>query len=192
MIEKTDREIIFEVLNGNRDFFCFLVKKYERPIFNYIFRMVRSKPDAEDLAQDTFVKAFSALNKYDDSYEFSTWIYRIALNVCRDYFRKKKIFFFSLSSPIGDEEESELEDFIPQDSFHNPDDVLLNQELRLSLEKAIRDLPLKFREVIVLRHLEGLSYDEISTVTGLPVGTVKTYLHRARKKLQDELGELLE
>ena len=77
MTDKTDREIIVEVLNGNRDFFCLLVQKYERPIFNYIFRMVRSKPDAEDLAQDTFVKAFYALNKYDNSYEFSTWIYRI-------------------------------------------------------------------------------------------------------------------
>ncbi len=192
MTDKTDREIIVEVLNGNRDFFCLLVQKYERPIFNYIFRMVRSKPDAEDLAQDTFVKAFYALNKYDNSYEFSTWIYRIALNVCRDYFRKKKLFLYSLSAPIGDEEESEFEDFIPQDSFHNPDDVLLNQELRLNLEKAIQDLPIKFREVIVLRHLEGLSYDEISSITGLPVGTVKTYLHRARKKLQDELGEFLE
>ena len=192
MTDKTDQEIIVEVLNGNRDFFCLLVQKYERPIFNYIFRMVRSKPDAEDLAQDTFVKAFYALNKYDSTYEFSTWIYRIALNVCRDYFRKKKLFLYSLSAPIGDEEESEFEDFIPQDSFHNPDDVLLNQELRLNLEKAIQDLPIKFREVIVLRHLEGLSYDEISSITGLPVGTVKTYLHRARKKLQDELGEFLE
>jgi RNA polymerase sigma-70 factor (ECF subfamily) len=188
MVEKTDREIIIEVLNGNRDFFCFLVRKYERPIFNYIFRMVRSKPDAEDLAQDTFVKAFSALNKYDDSYEFSTWIYRIALNVCRDFFRKKKIFFFSLSAPIGDEEESELEDFIPQDSFHNPDDVLLNQELRSGLEKAIRDLPIKFREVIILRHLEGLSYDEISTVTGLPVGTVKNLFTPSKKKASRRTG----
>ncbi len=192
MTEKTDREIIIEVLNGNRDLFCLLVRKYERPIFNYIFRMVRSKPDSEDLAQDTFVKAFSALNKYDDSYEFSTWIYRIALNVCRDYFRRKKMFFFSLSAPVGDEEESELEDFIPQNSFHDPDDTVLNQELRVSLEKAIGGLPVKFREVIVLRHLEGLSYEEISSITGLPVGTVKTYLHRARKKLQDELNKYLE
>jgi len=191
MIEKTDREIIVEVLNGNREIFCYLVRKYEKPIFNYIFRMVRSKPDAEDLAQDTFVKAFSALNKYDNTFEFSTWIYRIALNVCRDYFRKKKLFFFSLSAPVGDEEESELEDFIPQNSFHNPDDVVLNDELRKKLEKSIAGLPIKFREVIVLRHLEGLSYEEISSVTGLPVGTVKTYLHRARKKLQDELNEYL-
>ncbi|MCX6089745.1 MAG: sigma-70 family RNA polymerase sigma factor [Atribacterota bacterium] len=192
MVDKTDREIITKVLNGDTDLFCLLVRKYEKQIFNYIFRMVRMRQESEDLAQDTFTKAYSSLKKYDDSYEFSTWVYRIALNVCRDFFRRKKFFFFSLQGPVGDEEDSELEDFIPQDSFLSPDGIVLNQELRIHLEEAIKSLPLKFREVIVLRHIDDLSYEQISDITGLPVGTVKTYLHRARKKLQENLRNYLD
>ena len=190
--EKSDREIITEVLNGNDDLFYFLVRRYEKQILNYIYRLVKQKEEAEDLAQETFTKAFFALHQYNHSYEFSTWLFRIALNVCRDYFRRRKILFFSLNTPEGEEEETEWGELIEQNSFLDPDGELDNRELRRELEKAIDNLPLKFKEVIVLRHLEGLSYSDISEITNLPVGTVKTYLHRARKKLQKELKEYLD
>jgi len=180
------------VLNGNEDLFYFLIRRYEKQIFNYIYRLVKQKEEAEDLAQETFTKAFFALRQYDHTYEFSTWIFRIALNVCRDYFRRRKILFFSLNTPVGEEEDTEWGELIEQNSFLDPDGELDNRELRRELEKAIDHLPLKFKEVIVLRHLEGLSYSDISEITNLPVGTVKTYLHRARKKLQKELKKYLE
>ena len=190
--EKSDRELITEVLNGNESLFCFLVRRYEKQIFNYIYRLVKQKEEAEDLAQETFTKAFFALRQYDHTYEFSTWLFRIALNVCRDYFRRRKIAFFSLNTPVGEEEETEWGELIEQNSFPDPDGELDNRELRRELEKAIDHLPLKFKEVIVLRHLEGLSYSDISEITNLPAGTVKTYLHRARKKLQKELKKYLD
>ncbi len=192
MTEKTDREIINEVLDGNTEIFQLIIFRYQKVIFNYIYRMVKHRQEAEDLAQETFVRVFSKLKRYDHAYEFSTWIYRIALNVCRDFFRRKKFFFFSLQNPVGEEEESEFADFIAQESFSDPDGVILNQELKLEIEKAILRLPVKFREIIVLRHIDGLSYEEIANVTSLPIGTVKTYIYRARKKLQDDLRKYLE
>ncbi|HSV30813.1 MAG TPA: sigma-70 family RNA polymerase sigma factor [Atribacteraceae bacterium] len=192
MTERNDRDIVNEVLNGNAELFCLLIHRYEKAIFNYIYRMVKQKQEAEDLAQETFVRVFSKLRKYNNTYEFTTWIYRIALNVCRDSFRKKRLVFFSLQNPVGEEEESELEDFIEQASFQDPDGDVLNQELRLEIERAIERLPLKFREIIVLRHIENLSYEEIAAVTGLPIGTVKTYIYRARKRLQDDLQRYLD
>jgi len=190
--EKSDRELITEVLNGNENLFYFLVRRYEKQILNYIYRLVKQREEAEDLAQETFTKAFFALRQYDHTYEFSTWLFRIALNVCRDYFRRRKIAFFSLNTPVGEEEETEWGELIEQNSFPDPDGELDNRELRRELEKAIDHLPLKFKEVIVLRHLEGLSYSDISEITNLPAGTVKTYLHRARKKLQKELKKYLD
>ncbi|HOQ67701.1 MAG TPA: sigma-70 family RNA polymerase sigma factor [Candidatus Atribacteria bacterium] len=190
--EKSDGELVTEVLNGNDDLFYFLIRRYEKPIFNYIYRLVKHREEAEDLAQETFTKAFFALHQYNHTYEFSTWIFRIALNVCRDHFRRKKFLFFSLNTPVGEEEETEWGDLIEQNSFLDPDGELSNQELREELEKAIDHLPLKFKEVIILRHLEGLSYNDISRITNLPVGTVKTYLHRARKKLREELKDYLD
>ncbi|WP_369018126.1 RNA polymerase sigma factor [Thermatribacter velox] len=188
-LKKNDREIIQEVLQGNTELFRLLVQKYERAVFNYVFRMVRQREEAEDLTQETFVKAFCALRKYDSSYEFSTWIFRIALNVCRDFFRRRKFAFLSLSQPVGEEGEEELEQLVEQSAFSDPDGVVLDKEMVLEMEKAIARLPLKLREVIVLRHIENLSYEEIAKITGLPLGTVKTYLHRARKKLKEWLQE---
>ncbi len=192
MTEKTDREIVNEVLQGNTELFQLVIYRYQKAIFNYIYRMVKHRQEAEDLAQETFVRVFSKLKRYDHTYEFSTWVYRIALNVCRDFFRKKKFFFFSLQNPVGEEEESEFADFIEQESFCDPDGVILNQELKLEIERAIMRLPVKFREIIVLRHIDGLSYEEIANVTSLPIGTVKTYIYRARKKLQEDLKRYLE
>jgi|UniRef100_A0A7V3YFH4 RNA polymerase sigma-70 factor (ECF subfamily) len=187
MWEQSDREIIQEVLNGNKDLFAVLVARYEKPIFNYVYGLVRQRQDAEDLTQEAFVKAFFALRTYRDSFEFSTWMYRIARNVCLDYFRRQKIrSFFSLNTPVG-EEEDELGDFLPEGK--DPEEGVLKEELLERVSQAVGQLPLKFREVIVLRYVEELSYEEIARILDVPVGTVKTYLHRAKAKLRELLGE---
>lgn len=188
MWEQSDREIVREVLNGNPDLFEVLVARYEKPIFNYVYGMVRHRQDAEDLTQEAFVKAFFALKTYKESFEFSTWMYRIARNVCLDYFRRQKIrSFFSLNTPVGEEEEDEIGDFLP--SGKDPEEGVLEGELLEQVSEAVGKLPWKFREVIVLRYVEELPYEDIAQILGVPVGTVKTYLHRAKLKLKEMLGE---
>lgn len=187
MWEQSDREIVREVLNGNPDLFEVLVARYEKPIFNYVYGMVRHRQDAEDLTQEAFVKAFFALKTYKESFEFSTWMYRIARNVCLDYFRRQKIrSFFSLNTPVGEEEEDEIGDFLP--SGKDPEEGVLEGELLERVSEAVGKLPWKFREVIVLRYVEELPYEDIAQILGVPVGTVKTYLHRAKLKLKEMLG----
>ena len=115
--EKSDREIITEVLNGNDDLFYFLVRRYEKQILNYIYRLVKQKEEAEDLAQETFTKAFLLFINIIIPMSSSTWLFRIALNVCRDYFRRRKILFFSLNTPVGEEEETEWGELIEQNSL---------------------------------------------------------------------------
>lgn len=188
MWEQSDREIVQEVLNGNKDLFEVLVTRYEKPIFNYVYGMVRQRQDAEDLTQEAFVRAFFALRTYNNSFEFSTWMYRIARNVCLDHFRRQKIrSFFSLNTPVGEEEEDEFGDFLPQGK--DPEEGVLQGELLERVLQAVGQLPFKFREVIILRYIEELSYEEIAQILGIPVGTVKTYLHRAKAKLKELLGE---
>lgn len=188
MRERSDREIIQDVLNGNKDLFEVLVARYEKSIFNYVYGLVRQRQEAEDLTQEAFVKAFFALQTYNCSFEFSTWMYRIARNVCLDYFRRQKIrSFLSLNAPVREEEEGEFGDFLADGK--DPEEGVLEGELLERLSKAIGELPLKFREVIVLHYVEELPYEEIAKILNLPVGTVKTYIHRAKGKLKELLGE---
>lgn len=189
-----DREIVREVLNGKKELFALLVHRYEDKVFNYVYYLVKQRQEAEDLAQATFVKAFFALHQYNHAYEFSTWIYSIARNVCLDYFRKRKKggLDVSLNLTVSDEGETEMGELLEENHSPDPMKVILNEELREKIEKAIEDLPLKLREVVVLRHLEDCSYEEIARIMNLPVGTVKSYLHRARKKLKECLEDYLE
>ncbi|MGQ9748144.1 MAG: RNA polymerase sigma factor, partial [Candidatus Caldatribacteriaceae bacterium] len=181
-----DREIVREVLNGKKELFAFLITRYQVRIFNYISYLVKQKEEAEDLAQTTFVKAFFALRQYNHAYEFSTWIYSIARNVCLDYFRKRKEgeTDTSLNLTVGDDGETEMGELIEEEHSPDPVEVILNEELRERIEQAIEQLPVNLREVVILRHVEDFSYKEIAQIMKLPVGTVKSYLHRARKRLK--------
>jgi RNA polymerase sigma-70 factor (ECF subfamily) len=194
MYPQEDREIVREVLNGKKELFALLVHRYEDKIFNYIYYLVKQRQEAEDLAQTTFVKAFFALRQYNHTFEFSTWIYSIARNVCLDYFRKRKKeeTDVSLHLMVGDDGDTEMGELLEEDHSPDPLKTVLNDELREKIEKAIESLPLKLREIVVLRHLEDCSYEEIAQIMNLPVGTVKSYLHRARKKLKERLEEYLE
>ncbi|MGC8777335.1 MAG: RNA polymerase sigma factor [Candidatus Caldatribacteriaceae bacterium] len=193
MYPQEDREIVREVLNGKKELFELLVHRYEDKIFNYVYYLVKQRQEAEDLAQTTFVKAFFALRQYNHAYEFSTWIYSIARNVCLDYFRKRKKeeVDVSLNVSVGESGDTEMGELVEEERSPDPLKAVLNEELREKIERAIEDLPLKLREVVVLRHLEDCSYEEIAQIMNLPVGTVKSYLHRARKKLKEWLGDYL-
>ncbi|MGA7614659.1 MAG: sigma-70 family RNA polymerase sigma factor [Thermoanaerobaculia bacterium] len=187
-----DRTLVARILAGDRDGFSELVRRYEKRIINYVYRITRRYEDACDLTQEIFVKVYMALDRYDPKYQFSTWIFRIAQNSAIDTLRKKGIQEVSLTRPPGEEEERGGKEREFPDEGVSPLRDLHNRELGGAIERAIDGLPEDYRELIQLRHFGELSYEEIAEMKRLPLGTVKNKLFRARNLLKDELGEFLE
>jgi RNA polymerase sigma factor (sigma-70 family) len=182
---RDDITLINSFLEGNKHDFEVLWFRYNRLIYAYILKMVRNIDDVDDILQDTFIKAFSAIQTYNQSYPFPAWLYKIASNTCIDYFRRKRI----RPIPIGGMTniQTALNEALPDKSI--PIDVkIANSETKLELNKAIALLPDRYRECIQLRHFEELSYEEISQKMQLPLGTIKITLFRARKMLLSYLS----
>ncbi len=149
---------------------------------------MHSSEEAEDLVQETFIKAFSSLKSYNPSYRFSTWLYKIAANASIDHIRKKRINAFSLDRPVEtDDGEVGIE---VADSSFNPERDLADKHKHISIEDAIDSLPEKYKQVIVMRHQEDQSYEEIAKALRVPVGTVKARIFRARELLKKKLKSL--
>lgn len=185
--KEEDFEAIRKVLDGDINAFEFLQKKYKNLIYSLIKKMIKNQSDVEDLTQETFVKAFRALDKFQFNYSFSAWIYRIASNNCIDFLRKKRFNTFSIDKPIGDPEDDNY--FEIEDNSYVPDsDVIANERSRI-LKEAIDNLPENYRVIIELRHNEELDYKTISDKLNLPLGTVKAHLFRARRLLFDALKD---
>jgi len=166
-----DLKIIESCLLGNTQVFSRLIDNYKNMVYNLAYRMSSNSHEAEDISQEAFLRAYQSLVRFNPSYKFSTWLYQITLNIIRD-----------LDSPI---EKDDSEFYIqPADSTNNPEQIITRQEDAREIQQAIRSLPLKYREVIVLRHLQDLSYIEISNILKLPQGTVKVRLYRAREQLK--------
>lgn len=179
-----DLIIIRSVLSGDSSQFALLWQKYNKQIFANVLKLVRSIDDADDIVQDTFLKAFNALHSYNQTYPFPAWLYKIASNTCIDYFRRKRIRPISIENI--NREGGDIYDIIPDKS--TPIDVnIINNETKEELLKAVDQLPLRFKQCIQLRHFEELSYEEISIKMNLPLGTVKITLFRARKMLLNML-----
>jgi RNA polymerase sigma-70 factor (ECF subfamily) len=167
-----------------------LIRRYERPVFSLLYRMVRDRELAEDLAQETFVKVLNALDSYRPEFKFSSWIFKIANNAAIDHLRRRQPETLSLDgapdATTGDRlEATSLK--LP-DRGESPLQELEARELGSLIEQAIGRLRPEYRACIVLRHLEDRSYEEIAEILDLPLGTVKTYLHRARAELKAMLG----
>ena len=185
-----DRGLVARILEGDRDRFTELVKRYEKRVINYVYRITHRYEDAHDLTQEIFVKVFLALDRYDPKYQFSTWLFRIAQNSAIDALRKKSISEVSLTRPPSDDESSKEREF-PDDGI-SPSRALKNKQLSVAIDKAVANLPSDYRELIQLRHFAELSYEEIASMKKLPLGTVKNKLFRARNLLKDELDHYLE
>jgi RNA polymerase sigma-70 factor (ECF subfamily) len=144
--------------------------------------MSNNPHEAEDISQEAFLRAYQSLARFNPSYKFSTWLYQITLNIIRDRLKKKELNYVSLDSPV----ETDDSEFYPQpaDLTNNPEQIIVQQEHAQAIQQAILSLPLKYREIIVLRHLQDLSYIEISNILKLPTGTVKVRLYRAREQLR--------
>ena len=186
---KTDDLILVDAaLAGDQNAFKQLLKKHREAIYHVIFRIVHNPQEAEDLVQETFMKAFNSLSSYSSKYKFSTWLYRIAANSSIDYLRKKKIAAFSLDEEVPTRHGTvslELADWT-----YNPEIDLVAKQRRFSVEEAIDSLPKRYREVIVLRHKEEKSYEEIAVILKIPVGTVKARIFRGRVLLKKKLKNL--
>ena len=164
------------------------MERFERPVFSLIVRMVGDPATAEDLAQDTFLKAFRRLGTYDPERRFSSWLFKIAHNSALDSLRRQGIDTVSLDAPIGDSEEAPE---MPADpAAENPLRRLMARDSGRALEAAIGEIRPQYREILLLRFQEGLAYDEIAEVLSIPLGTVKIHIFRARAELARRMRAL--
>ena len=188
----TDQEIVALAREGREAAYRELIRRYERPIFSLILRMVRDRQLAEDLAQETFIKALKAIGSYRPEFKFSSWIFKIANNAAIDHLRRRGLDTLSIDGAPHATSAEDIEATALQigDRGESPLAELEARELGTAIERAIGRLRPEYRSCIMLRHVEGLAYEEIATLLELPLGTVKTYIHRARHELRDMLTHL--
>jgi RNA polymerase sigma-70 factor (ECF subfamily) len=185
----SDQEVVALARSGHESAYHELLRRYERPVFSLIYRMVRDRALAEDLSQDTFVKVLNALDSYRPEFKFSSWVFKIANNVAIDQLRKRELDTLSLDGAPDARTREEVEATALQavDRTESPLAELESRELGSRIEGAIAKLRPEYRSCILLRHVEGRSYEEIAETLDLPLGTVKTYIHRARHELREYL-----
>ena len=188
----TDQEIVVLAVEGREAAYRELIRRYERPVFSLILRMVRDRQLAEDLSQETFIKALNAIATYRPEFKFSSWIFKIANNAAIDQLRRRSVQTLSLDGAPNATTPDEIEATVVQvgDRAESALAAIEARELGSSIERAIGQLRPEYRSCILLRHVEGLAYEEIAQLLDLPLGTVKTYIHRARHELRDSLAHL--
>ncbi|HMT09117.1 MAG TPA: sigma-70 family RNA polymerase sigma factor [Pyrinomonadaceae bacterium] len=175
-----DSELVASACLGQSDCFEELVNRYQRPITSYVFRIVNNYEAALDVTQEVFIKVYNSLDKYSDAYKFSTWLYRIAHNAAIDHLRRNNVSLQSIETENADGSfQFQLESDRP-----NPEQDREMSEWRDEIDAVVKCLPAAYRDLIVLRHGQDLSYDEIAEVTSLPLGTVKNRLFRAREMMR--------
>ncbi|MGI8619293.1 MAG: sigma-70 family RNA polymerase sigma factor [Gemmatimonadaceae bacterium] len=187
-----DADVVLLAQQGRDVAFRELLRRYERPVFSLVFRMVRDRDTAEDLAQESFIKVLNNIDRYRPEFKFSSWLFKIANNVAIDHLRKRTVDTVSLEGsryatttaeaestaiPVASKDQSALEE-------------LESRELGGAIEKAVASLRPEYRACILLRHVEDRSYEEIAATLDLPLGTVKTYIHRARHELRRALEDV--
>jgi RNA polymerase sigma-70 factor (ECF subfamily) len=179
--ELTDGELIIDSLRGREAPFEELVRRYQRPIIAYVFRMLGDQEAALDVTQEVFIKVYNSLARYSSEYKFSTWLYRIAHNAAIDHMRRNSLALQSIETENADGTyQIQIESRGP-----SPEQDRERSEWRAEIGEVVKRLPAAYRELIVLRHTHELSYDEIAEVTGLPLGTVKNRLFRAREMMRE-------
>jgi RNA polymerase sigma-70 factor (ECF subfamily) len=184
---KTDAELVAGALKGSQDAYRELVKRFERPVYSLIVRMVQDPATAEDLAQEVFVKAFRRLSTYDPQWKFSSWLFKIAHNTTIDHLRRGVPETVPLEV---DEDKGSLSAVLADETVEGPQAAAERRDLARSLERAISSLRPEYRQAVLMFYAHGASYQDICEVTGLPLGTVKTNLHRARKELAQAMTSL--
>ncbi len=182
-----DAGLIRRCLSGDERAYRELVERYQTRVFSLALRMVRQREDAEDLTQDTFVRMFRAADRYDPERPFAAWLFTIASRLCIDHIRRRRLKLVSLSqSDPGSDDERQMD---VRDPGLGPDEIATRHEEERRTEALIDSLPPHYRIVVMLRHQQDLSYDEIAAALDVPLGTVKARIHRARALLRGRIGE---
>jgi len=180
-----DGELVVNAVAGRADGFEELVRRYQRPITSYVYRMLGDYESSLDVTQEVFIKVYNSLSKYSSEYKFSTWLYRIAHNAAIDHMRRNSMNAMSIEAENSDGTyQLQIESQLP-----SPEQNHERGEWRVEIEAVVKCLPPTYRDLILLRHSRELSYDEIAEVTGLPLGTVKNRLFRAREMMRQVFVE---
>lgn len=185
--EKTDKELVKKILEGNTQIFEIVITKTQGLVLSIIYKMIKDEEDQKDLTQEVYLKAFNKLGSFNFKAKLSTWIATITYNTCLNHLSKKKLPMLNLS----DNKEKSSRELIENQFFLNTEiqteDPLIKQERIKIVTAEIEKLPPLFKTIITLFHQQELSYKEIAMITGLPEGTLKSYLYRARKQLKNNL-----
>ncbi len=190
--ELDDAELVQAYMDGGKLAFYELTDRYHDRLLNFIYRTIGDRDRAEDLVQETFVRVYRHLHRFDPNRKFSTWIYTIAGNLAKNELRNRSrnpMVLFQAIKKNWDEDHRPLE---WEDSSFTPDDLFRKRHLRETVERAVEELPEHHRVVFVLREMEGKTYEEISEITGVTLGTVKSRLNRARNRFAQIIAPMLE
>lgn len=193
MVEETDENLVKLAQNGDRAAFQMLMERYQRRIFNLCYGMLRNKDDAADLVQEAFIKAYKNIDRFKGNSKFYTWLYRIAKNACIDFIRKqKRRRTVDFDDSIRREEPVDGDEtLLPSPLGINPAKVAGRKELLEQIEAALDTLSDNHREILILREIDGLAYQEIADTLDISIGTVMSRLYHARKYMQNELSEYI-
>lgn len=178
-----DQKLIKKVVSGEKKAYEELMRKYNKKIYNYILKMVREEETAVELTQDFFLKVYKLLYTYNFIYKFSTWAYRICYNLVIDHIRKNKTYIASLEKDVSVKGMMETENYVKEDGL----DLLEKEEIKKYIWKSLNGVSEKYRELILLRYINDLKYNEIAEITKLPIGTVKNRIFKAKKLLKREI-----
>ena len=184
----SDEELISRFQEGDIYAFEKIVQRYKDPLINFVYHFLGDRIDAEDVIQETFLRVFKKKHLYRKVAKFSTWIYTIASNLAKTELRRRRRRRILSLSQMG----YESKDYDVPDIFSSPERVVDSDMKEKEIRKEIEDLPIKFREVVVLRDIQEFSYEEISTILNIPLGTVKSRVNRGRLRLQKNLRHLLD
>ncbi len=188
MKEKKDSELVLLAQRGDKDAFTELVRRYEGKVYALAYRIMGNREDASDILQDTFIQAFKKIRTFERKSAFSTWLYRIAMNNCLMKKRRDgKVSVYSIDSPVTTDEGEELKRQLV-DWSNDPLATIENKETRNRVEKALSELPEQYREVVLLRDVDGLSNKEVAEILKISVASVKSRLHRGRLFLRNKLS----
>lgn len=184
-LKKEDLLLVERCKQGDQIAYGQLLRKYQNSVYNLCRKMVRNPEEARDLSQEAFVKTFKNLDRYNPVYAFSSWLFKITSNLCIDYIRKQRMKLYSIDDPVEGEEGPIFKELT--DPGHRPDRISEHSEMQTAIRAAIELLPTHYRDILLLRHQDQLSYDEIAAELEIPLGTVKARIHRAREGLKSHL-----